>query len=82
MMPPVIMVSYAFMLPVSTAPNALAHARSGLTTLQMAKLGVVPVLASVCVVTLAAATYWEWLLNLDGPTPDWALNATSSSRYY
>ena len=38
MIPATVTCSYAFMLPVATPPNAIAHEASGMTTPQMMKV--------------------------------------------
>jgi di/tricarboxylate transporter len=79
LVPPTVMVSYAFMLPVSTGPNALAHSRSGMTTLEMAKVGCIPNLLVVGLVTLFTATYWDALFDLTGEQPEWALSGSEGN---
>ena len=40
MVPPVVAVSYAFLLPVSTGVNTIVYSVSGLTTAQFARAGI------------------------------------------
>ena len=39
MLPPTLVTSFSFMLPVSTPPNAIAFEPSGMTTMEMMKVG-------------------------------------------
>jgi len=71
MIPPALACSYAFMLPVSTGPNAICFGPSGLSIFSMVKLGAVLDVACLAVVTLAINTYGYAMWDL-GEFPDWA----------
>jgi len=71
MVPATVTCSYAFMLPVATPPNAIAHEASGMSSTQMMKVGFM--LNILCIITsmVAINTYGVVLFNLD-QFPDWA----------
>lgn len=69
-LPPTLVCSYAFMLPVSTAPNAIAFGPSGLTTMEMARVGSVVTIICLGVVFLCIETYGTEMFDL-GTYPDW-----------
>lgn len=71
MLPPTLVTSYAFMLPVSTGPNAVCFTPSGLTIFKMVKLGAVMNLLCLGVVQLCINTYGYVMFDL-GTFPDWA----------
>ncbi len=70
-LPAGIVCSYAFALPVATAPNAIVFGHSTMTTADMMKAGFV--MNIICVFTLCVSinTYAIPLFNL-GTFPDWA----------
>ncbi len=74
LVPPTLVCSYGFMLPVSSSPNTMVYIPSGLTTYQMAKLGFVITLICMVVVILSVMSYGYIMFDL-GTFPDWA-NAT------
>jgi len=63
--PPALACSYAFMLPVSTGPNAICFGPSRLKVTSMVKLGAVLDIACLAVVTLAINTYGYLMFDLD-----------------
>ena len=69
--PPGIVCSYAFALPVATAPNAIVFGHSSMKTVDMMKAGFVMNL--ICVITLVISinTYAVPLFGLN-EFPDWA----------
>jgi hypothetical protein len=58
------------MLPVSTAPNAIAFGPSGLTTMEMAKVGLAVTVICLGVSILCIETYGVPLFDL-AVYPDW-----------
>lgn len=75
LIPPTLVCSYGFMLPVSSAPNTMVYVPSGLTTYQMARLGFVITLICMMVVILSVMTYGYIMFDL-GTFPSWA-NSTN-----
>ena len=67
--------SHAFMLPVSTGPNAIMFGPSGLTIAEMAKVGFIMNLATLATTLAAISTYGTAMFDL-GSYPDWASNST------
>ncbi|KAI0231015.1 Solute carrier family 13 member 5, partial [Lamellibrachia satsuma] len=65
MLPGVIAASFAFMLPVATAPNAIVFANGYLKVTDMAKAGVVMNILCVVVVTIATNTWAMSYFELD-----------------
>lgn len=83
MLPVTFTCSYAFMLPVSTGPNAIAFGPSGMKTVDMMKLGAIANLLCLGAVTLCVNTYGIPLFDLK-EFPDWAqgqANATNPCGY-
>ena len=80
-LPPTLVCSFAFMLPVSTAPNAIAFGPSGLTTMEMAKVGLAVTIICLGVSILCIETYGMPLFGLD-VYPDWMpqSNVTTGHR--
>ena len=76
MIPATISCSYAFMLPVATPPNAIAHEASGMQTAEMMRVGAVMNFLCLAVNMLAINSYGIPMFELD-QYPDWA-NATAS----
>jgi len=70
-LPAAIACSYAFGLPVSTAPNAIVFGHSTMTTGDMAKAGFVINVICVVVLVLGINSYGILLFGLD-EFPDWA----------
>ena len=75
-LPAGIVCSYAFALPVATAPNAIVFGHSTMTTVDMMKAGFV--MNILCVITLSVAinSYAVPLFDLK-TFPDWAGNSTA-----
>lgn len=63
--------SYAFMLPVATAPNAIVFGASTLTTAQMMKAGLGMNIITVVTTSIAINTYATPIFQLD-TFPSWA----------
>jgi sodium-dependent dicarboxylate transporter 2/3/5 len=57
-----ISASYAFMLPIATAPNAIAMSTGHVKVKQMAKRGVFLNIFGITVTFLVALTYWQLFL--------------------
>lgn len=54
--------SYAFILPISTPPNAIAMSSGSVKVLQMVKYGaIMSVIGAILLVTVATL-YWQWVL--------------------
>uniref|UniRef100_A0A915HYT9 Uncharacterized protein n=1 Tax=Romanomermis culicivorax TaxID=13658 RepID=A0A915HYT9_ROMCU len=72
-------VSYAFMLPVATVPNAIVFGTGLIRVADMAKIGFIMNSMTVLITLLAMST-WAWHIFDFGIYPDWAptlnLNAT------
>ena len=77
-LPPTLVCSFAFMLPVSTAPNAIAFGPSGLTTFEMAKVGFPVTVITLAVTFMCIETYGVPLFDL-GVYPDWMPDANSTT---
>jgi len=75
-LPAGIACSYAFSLPVSTAPNAIVFSHSSLKTSQMLVAGLVMTLVATLVLVLAINTHGVLLFSL-ATFPEWARNGTS-----
>ena len=78
MLPTTLVSSLAFFLPVSTAPNAIVHAASGMRTYNMMRAGalltIVTMLTTIgCVATLGVPVFDT------NNYPDWAPSVNSSS---
>ena len=78
MLPTTLVSSLAFFLPVSTAPNAIVHAASGMRTYDMMRAGalltIVTMLTTIgCVATLGVPVFDT------NNYPDWAPSVNSSS---
>ncbi|MDQ1263481.1 MAG: solute carrier family 13 (sodium-dependent dicarboxylate transporter), er 2/3/5 [Campylobacterota bacterium] len=59
MMVATICASYAFMLPIATAPNAIAMSSGAISIKDMAKYGLVLNFVGVAVIVLAAEFFWK-----------------------
>jgi len=70
-LPAGIVCSYAFALPVATAPNAIVFGHSTLKTSDMMKAGLVMNIICVATISLSINTYAIPLFGLDS-FPDWA----------
>jgi len=71
MIPATVTCSYAFMLPVATPPNAIAHEASGMKTSQMMGVGLVMNIVCITINMVAINTYGVWMFGLD-QYPEWA----------
>jgi sodium-dependent dicarboxylate transporter 2/3/5 len=77
MLPPTLVCSFAYMLPVSTPPNAIAFGPSGMRTVDMMKVGFVMNLVSISLTFLAIYSYGMVMFSLN-EFPDWAtVNVTT-----
>ncbi|XP_041112384.1 solute carrier family 13 member 3-like isoform X2 [Polyodon spathula] len=72
MIPGTVSCSYAFMLPVSTPPNAIAFASGHLVVKDMVRTGVVMNIIGVLVLSLAMNTWGQYIFDLS-TYPDWAV---------
>ena len=80
MIPATLVSSLAFLLPVSTAPNAIVHAAGGLRTWDMMKAGAVLTLVTMFTTIATVATIGVPVFST-GTFPDWAqaMNNSDSS---
>jgi len=76
MIPATVTCSYAFMLPVATPPNAIAHEASGMATSTMMAVGLALNIFCICVNMVAINTYAITMFELD-TFPGWA-NSSST----
>ncbi|CAG0890710.1 unnamed protein product [Darwinula stevensoni] len=81
MMPATVACSYAFMLPVATAPNAIVHEATQMKTTSMMKAGFVMNVICVAVINLMINTLGRGIFDFS-KFPDWAENATLSSSSF
>ena len=72
-LPPTMACSFTFILPVSTAPNAIAYEAAGLKAVEMVKVGWVMNVLSLLITWGCIFSYGQPLLKLDS-LPDWASN--------
>lgn len=72
--PAAIACSYAFALPVSTAPNAIVFGHSTMKTVDMVKAGMMMNVICFSVLVLAINTYAVPMFDLH-TYPDWAVEA-------
>ncbi|MGH0130796.1 UNVERIFIED_CONTAM: hypothetical protein FKN15_071463 [Acipenser sinensis] len=80
MIPGTVSCSYAFMLPVSTPPNAIAFASGHLVVKDMVRTGVVMNIIGVLVLSLAMNTWGQYIFDLS-TYPDWAIvHSTNATR--
>ena len=77
LVPPTLVCSHGFMLPVSSAPNTMAYQLAGMSTLEMAKVGGSLIVICMVIVILSTMSYGYVMFDL-GTFPDWA-NATVRS---
>lgn len=75
MIPATVAASCAFMLPVSTPPNAIVYGSGKLTINDMIKAGIALEILSILVITLATFTLGAAIFGLTGEIPDWAVTA-------
>jgi len=78
MLPATLTASLAFMLPVSTAPNAIVHAASGMNTVDMMKAGTGLTLLTMLTTLACVSCLGVPIFHLDS-YPEWAPSPTSSS---
>ena len=78
MLPATLTASLAFMLPVSTAPNAIVHAASGMKTTDMMRAGAGLTLLTMLTTLACVSSLGVPLFNLDS-YPEWAPSSNSSS---
>ena len=71
MLAPTLVTSFAFMLPVSTGPNAIAFRASGLNVVQMAKAGSGVTVLCLLITLIAIHAYGTFMFDLD-QFPEWA----------
>ncbi|KAM9589360.1 Na(+)/dicarboxylate cotransporter 3 isoform 4-T5 [Trichechus inunguis] len=71
MIPGTVGCSYAFMLPVSTAPNSIAFASGHLMVKDMVRTGLLMNLMGILLLNLAINTWAQTIFQL-GTFPDWA----------
>ncbi len=69
--PATLCCSYAFMLPISTGPNAILFGPSGISVMKMVRLGFVINVVCLAVVTVCINTYGYYMFDLD-QFPNWA----------
>ena len=74
----VVTCSYAFMLPVATAPNAIVYSASSMSTKDMASTGFAMNIICVVMTTIAINTYGVLMFDLNS-FPEWAKNITLST---
>ena len=67
----VVTCSYAFMLPVATAPNAIVYSASSMSTKDMASTGFAMNIICVFMTTIAINTYGIVMFDLN-TFPQWA----------
>lgn len=71
MLPACLVSSLAFMLPVSSGPNALAFPHARISTLRMAGIGAAVNAAALVTVVAAALTLGDAIFDF-GHFPEWA----------
>jgi sodium-dependent dicarboxylate transporter 2/3/5 len=71
LIPPTLICSHGFMLPVSSAPNTMTFQLSGMTTFEMAKVGGTLILICMIIVILSIMSYGYAMFDL-GTFPQWA----------
>ena len=78
MMPPTLVCSHGFVLPVSSAPNAMIFAIARVSTLELAKVGATITLSCLVIVVLSVMSYGYLMFDL-GSFPEWANSTTLAS---
>ena len=78
MIPPTLACSYAFMLPVSTGPNAICFGPARIGIFTMIKLGFVLNVVCLGIITFAINTYGYLMFDL-GEFPSWAEDYSSAN---
>jgi sodium-dependent dicarboxylate transporter 2/3/5 len=69
--PPTLICSHGFVLPVSSAPNAMIFAIAGMSTYEMAKVGLTITLTCLTIVIISIMSYGYLMFDL-GTFPVWA----------
>jgi len=77
LVPPTLVCSHGFVLPVSSAPNAMIFAIAGIKSLEMAKVGITITMSCLLIVNLSIMSYGYVMFDL-GTFPEWA-NSTITS---
>ena len=77
LVPPTLVCSHGFVLPVSSAPNAMIFAIAGIDSLEMAKVGITITMSCLVIVILSIMSYGYLMFDL-GTFPEWA-NSTITS---
>ena len=79
MLPATLTCSCAFMLPVSTAPNAIVFEAQGgkMTTWHMMRTGLGMNIITMLVIVGCIITYGNPMFNLQGGLPDWVNNTST-----
>jgi sodium-dependent dicarboxylate transporter 2/3/5 len=73
MIPATFGVSFAFMLPVGTPPNAIVFGSGRLRIIDMAKAGFIMNLIGIVIITAASLIFLPWIWGVDfGVFPAWA----------
>lgn len=80
MLPATLTASCAFMLPVSTAPNAIVFEASNLRTVEMIKVGLGMNLITLAVIVGNTYTVGELMFGFKEGLPDWTGRATCRKR--
>ncbi|MCW9068017.1 MAG: anion permease, partial [Sulfurimonas sp.] len=62
MMVATICASYAFMLPIATAPNAIAMSSGAVSIANMARYGIVLNLVGIFLIVMVAEFFWKGIL--------------------
>ena len=57
-----IYASYAFMLPITTPPNAIAMNSETVKVKEMAKFGFIINILAILVITIVALIYWQYFI--------------------
>jgi sodium-dependent dicarboxylate transporter 2/3/5 len=73
MIPATLAASCAFMLPVSTPPNAIVYGSDRVPIIQMIKAGVVMDVVGLILIVATTFTMGAVVFGLTGGVPDWAL---------
>lgn len=73
MIPAAVAASCAFMLPVSTPPNAIVYGSGRVPIGKMVKAGIWLDIVSIVLVTLFVYTFGHFSFDLLGEVPDWAM---------
>lgn len=71
MIPAALAASCAFVLPVSTPPNAIVYGSGRVTIMQMIKAGLVMELIALVLITISTFTLAVWSFDVLGDVPTW-----------